>query len=243
MVPSLSVVVTFHREGLLAYAALRSYLQARAQAQQSGQLVEFVLVLDNVDAETAAIVRGHPDLQGDELIIEASVGDSALARNLGLARATGIYACVLDGDDLISSEYFQRHLTFAAGVGGRIVLHPEVVVSFGRQDSISWQLDQHTMPFSADALLSANPWVSAVFARREVFIDVPYEACFPARTGFGYEDWHWSCQTVASGYVHRVVPGTAYFYRLKESGSVNATSNALQVIMPPSDLFGRWGQA
>lgn len=239
-VPALSAVITFHREGLLAHAALCSYLQSRAHARQAGMEVEVVLVLDNADTETAAIVRNHPDLLGDEVIIPASVGDSALARNLGLAQARGIHACTLDGDDLISREYFQRHLALAAQLPENTILHAEMVINFGRDTFVSWQLDQRTMPFSADMLISENPWVSAVFARREVFAAVPYAACHPQQTGFGYEDWHWSCQTIAAGYEHRVVPGTAYFYRLKQAGSVNATSSALQAVMPPSDLFGRW---
>ncbi len=241
MDPALTAVITFHREGLFAHAALRSYLHSRLRARQAGAQVQIVLVLDNADAQTAAIVREHPDLDGSEIIVEASVGDSALARNLGIARATGTYVCTLDGDDLVSRDYFQRHLGFAATLPSRIVLHAEVVVCFGTDDRYSWQLDQRKMPFSPDLLISANPWVSAVFARRETFSEVPYVPCFPTETGFGYEDWHWSCQTVAAGYEHLAVPGTAYFYRLKQTGSINAASNTLQAVMPPSDLFGQWG--
>ncbi|HIE1459639.1 glycosyltransferase [Stenotrophomonas sp. SM006] len=243
MAPGLSVVVTFHKEGLFAHAALCSYLKSRADARQAGIDVEVVLVLDNADTETTAIIRNHPDLEGDELIIEVAVGDAALARNLGLARARGIHACTLDGDDLISREYFRRHMAFAVGLPERTILHPEVVVSFGRDNFFSWQLDQDSTYFSADMLISENPWVSAVFARRDVFAEVPYVGCRPKQTGFGYEDWHWSCQSVAAGFRHVTVPETAYFYRLKQSGSVNATSSELQVVMPPSDLFGRWEDA
>jgi glycosyltransferase involved in cell wall biosynthesis len=240
MMSDLTVIITFHREGILAHATLRSYLLSRDRALEAGIQVDVVLVLDKADAETVQIVRGHPDLRGDELIIEAAVGDSALARNLGIGSATGTYVCTLDGDDLISRDYLQRHVEFARREQGRVILHPEVVASFGMDDRFSWQLDQRTMPFSTDMMISENPWVSAVFARREVFQDVPYEPCFPRQTGFGYEDWHWNCQTIAAGYEHVVVPGTAYFYRLKASGSINTENSALQAVMPPSDLFGRW---
>lgn len=243
MTPDLTAVVTFHREGILAHATLRSYLQSRARARAGGIDVEMILVLDNADAETAARVRSHPDRHGDELIIETSVGDSALARNQGIGCATGEYVCTLDGDDLVSRDYFQRHVEMARATPGRVILHAEVVVSFGRDDRFSWQVDQRAMPFSADMLISENPWVSAVFARREVFQEVPYVACFPRETGFGYEDWHWNCQTVAAGYEHLAVAGTAYFYRLKQAGSVNTSNSALQAVMPPSHLFGDWSRA
>lgn len=205
--------------------------------------MQMVLVLDNADAETVKAVRSHPDLGGDEIFVEASVGDSALARNLGIDHATGTYVCTLDGDDLISRDYFQRHLDHARGKQGRLILHPELVVSFGADDRFSWQVDQRTMPFSADMLISENPWVSAVFARREVFSEVPYVACFPRQTGFGYEDWHWNCETTAAGYEHCVVPGTAYFYRLKETGSINTANSSLKAVMPPSKLFGGWARS
>ncbi len=240
MMTELTVVVTFHREGLFAYAALRSYMRSRQHASAAGSQVKFVLVLDNADEKTSAIVRGHPDLEGDELILVTSAGDPALARNLGIEQARSTFVCILDGDDLISRDYFQRHLAFAAAAPVRSVLHAEVVASFGRENGISLQLDQRSMPFSPDVLLHANPWISAVFARREVFSQIPYIACRPEKTGYGYEDWHWSCQTVAAGYEHLIVPRTAYFYRLKHTGSVNASSAAMRAVLPPSDLFGRW---
>ncbi|MGE6332033.1 glycosyltransferase family 2 protein [Stenotrophomonas sp. NPDC077659] len=242
MAAELSVVVTFHREGVFAHAALRSYLQSRQQARAAGSRVQFVLVLDNADEQTTVIVRGHPDLTGDELILATSFGDPAMARNMGIERADGTFVCILDGDDLISRDYLQRHLDAAANAPARSVLHAEVVASFGKWDGFGTQIDQRSMSFSPDMLLNANPWISAVFARREVFSEVPYVACRPDQTGYGYEDWHWSCQTVAAGFEHLTVPHTAYFYRIKQAGSVNANSTAVQAVMPPSDLFGRWGQ-
>lgn len=240
MTVDLTLIITFHREGILAHAALKSYLLSRNLALQGDINVQVVLVLDNADAATVQIVRGHPDLRGDEVIIETAVGDSALARNVGIGSAKGTYVCTLDGDDLISRDYLQKHVEFAGRAPGRSILHPEVVASFGVDHRFTPQLDPQTMPFSPDMMISGNPWVSAVFARRDVFLEVPYVACFPRQTGFGYEDWHWNCQTMANGYEHRVVPGTAYFYRLKAFGSINTDSNALLAVMPPSDLFGRW---
>lgn len=240
MPPELSAVITFHEEGILAHAALRSYLLSRGLARDAGIEVEFVLVLDNANAETREIVLRHPDLDGNEVVVMAAVGDAALARNVGIANATGTYLCTLDGDDLVSRDYFQRHVELARATPGRVILHPQVVVSFGLDSRFTWQLDQRVMAFTSDMLITENPWVSAVFARREVFLDVPYVACFPRQTGFGYEDWHWNCQTVAAGYKHIAVASTAYFYRLKESGSINTSSNALRAVMPPTDLFGQW---
>ncbi len=240
MMSDLTVIITFHREGIIAHAALKSYLLSRDLARQADIEVQVILVLDNADADTLQIVRGHPDLRGDEVIIETAVGDAGAARNVGVGLATGMYVCTLDGDDLISRDYLQRHVEFARRAAGPLILHAEVIATFGVDHRFTRQLDPNTVPFSPDMMISGNPWVSAVFAPRDVFLAIPYVACRPRQTGFGYEDWHWNCQTVAAGYEHAVVPGTAYFYRLKASGSVNTDSNALQAVMPPSDLFGRW---
>ncbi len=237
MTNELTAIVTFHREGILAHATLRSYLSSRARARDAGVSMQMVFVLDNPDAETSNAVRLHPDLEGDEIIIDASVGDSALARNLGVQQASGTFVCTLDGDDIISRDYFWRHIECARGNFRKVILHPEMVVSFGMYNAFNWQIDQRGQYYSRESLLLVNPWISAVFARREVFVEVPYMACYPATTGFGYEDWYWNCETTAAGYEHLIAPGTSYFYRRKFSGSVNETSKALQVVMPPSKLF------
>ena len=233
----LSVVVTFHREGILAHATLRSYMFSRARAEASGFKVQLILVMDNADAETTGFVRSHPDLRGDEVVIDASVGDSALARNEGVLHSLGSFVCTLDGDDLINRDYFQRHIECARQHSGKFILHPELVVSFGMYNAFNWQIDQRGPYYSRESLLLINPWISAVFARREVFAEIPYTACYPGSTGFGYEDWYWNCETTAAGYEHLIAPATAYYYRRKFSGSVNEASKALQAVMPPSRLF------
>lgn len=239
----LSVVITFHREGVLAHTALRSYAASRKLARAAGFTIQFVLVLDNADDCTRDIVRHHPELDGTELIVDCSAGDSALARNAGVAEASGRYICTLDGDDLISREYMHRHVLYADSNPGRNILHPEFVVSFGMYNAFNWQVDQRGEYYSRDSLLSVNPWISAVFGSREVFSEVPYVACYPAVTGFGYEDWYWNCETTAAGYRHITVPATAYYYRRKYAGSVNEASRARQAVMPPTRLFdigGGW---
>ncbi len=240
MAIDLTAIVTFHNEGILAHATLRSYLLSRNRAQASGVSVQMILLLDYADAATSHIVRNHPDLDGTELILDISVGDCGLGRNLGVAHASGIFVCTLAGYVLISRDYFQRHVEFARTTPGRLVLHAEIVVSFGATEHFSHQVDQRSMPFTTDMLMTVNPWISAVFARKDVFETLPYVACFPRQTGFGFEDWHWGCQTTAAGYEHLVVPGTAYFYRVKQSGSMNQNSSALQAVIPPTDLFGTW---
>lgn len=235
--PALSAIVTFHSEGILAHTSLRSYALARRIALVHGQAVQLVLVLDNADAETRRFVVEHPDLDGTEVIIETSLGDAALARNAGVAVSQADYVCTLDGDDLVSTTYFQKHLQQARTMQGRFILHPEMVLSFGMYSAFNWQIDQSGPFYDERALLIVNPWISAAFSTRELFETIPYAACYPRQTGFGYEDWYWNAETIAQGVVHRLAWGTAYFYRRKWHGSLNEASHALRSVMPRSELF------
>lgn len=235
--PALSVLITFHGEGILAHTALRSYALSRKIARQQGVEVQLVLVLDRADAATRAFVVDHPDLDGSESIVETQVGDPALARNAGVAACRADYVCTLDGDDLISTGYFLMHLKEASRLEGRFVLHPEMVLSFGMYSAFNWQVDQTGIYYDERAILSVNPWISASFASRELYEAIPYVACYPRQTGFGYEDWYWNSETIALGVVHRLAWGTAYFYRRKWHGSLNEASHAMKTVIPRTSLF------
>lgn len=236
---SIGVIVTFHREGILAHTTLRSYLLARKVAAAVGLDVRFFFIADYADEQTLHVLMNHPDLDGTEKIIRVALGDSALARNAGIGKADTEYLCILDGDDLISRNYFVDHYMAAQNLEGGVIIHPELVVSFGMYNSFNWQVDQAGPYFDRESLLVVNPWVSAAFARREVFETTPYAACYPSTTGFGYEDWYWNCETIAMGNTHRLAWGAAYFYRRKFSGSVNENSRSLNVVIPRTRLFSR----
>lgn len=235
--PRISVVVTFHREGILAHNTLSSYAMSRDFFRAENGDVEFVLVLDCADEGTTHAVRSHPMLDGTETIIETSVGDQALARNIGISKSTAEYIAVLDGDDLVSRRYFSDHFREAKKFGPDVVLHAEMVISFGMYNAFNWQVDQEGEYFNRASLLTVNPWICAAFAHRSVFESVPYAACYPGRTGFGYEDWYWNCETIAKGFVHRLAWGTVYFYRRKWRGSANEANHHIKAVVPRSSLF------
>lgn len=237
----LSVIVTLHKEGTLAHVALSSLFEARRHARLEGHTVQMVLVLDRADDATRAIAREHPLRDGSELLLEIDFGDSAMARNAGIGRCTGEHICTIDGDDLVSRHYFTSHLREAARHGREVILHPEMVVSFGMYNAFNWQVDQDGQYFDRNSLLMINPWISAVFAHRSVFERVPYVVCYPRTTGFGYEDWYWNCETIANGNVHRLAWGSVYFYRRKFSGSLNESSHGLRSVVPATSLWAPGG--
>lgn len=233
----IEVITTLHSEGMLAQTSLWSFERSRQSIEKKGVELRFLMVLDRPTQETREVVAQHPIVRSSDQIIVCDHGDVASSRNTGIARADGSYVCTLDGDDLISTDYFARHLEAAQASGPGSILHPEMVVSFGMYNAFNWQMHQPGPHFDRYNLLTVNPWISAAFARREVFEDIPYLECDTARTGFGYEDWHWNCETIARGLVHELAWGTIYFYRRKYRGSLNESAHSQRAMIAPTAFF------
>ena len=226
---------------MLAQTSLWSFEKSRLRAEQNGLEIRFLMVLDRPTQETQEVVAQHPMLRGSDQIIVCDHGGVASSRNTGISHSDGRYVCTLDGDDLISIDYFSRHVAAAEAAGPQAILHPEMVVSFGMYNAYSWQMHQPGPHYDKYNLLAVNPWISAAFARREIFQETPYQEFKTARTGFGYEDWHWNCQTISDGFVHELAWGTVYFYRRKHRGSLNESAHSQRAMIAPTAFFDTLG--
>ena len=231
-----SLIVTFHNEKILAHQTLSSIARARKYAYDHGISSELVAVLDRADKETAAIVRHHPDFLNQGRALEVDNGDAATSRNEGIRAATGNIVCIADGDDYYSENWIERSVHGLKAYGHQAIIHPEIVVTFGDSNFYHRQIDQKDPDFNAAGLLSHNYWVAWASSWKDTFERIPYQRTAPAQTGFGYEDWHWNCETIASGYVHHLAEQTVGFYRRKKQG-VLASDNQSSAIIKPTALF------
>jgi len=229
-----SVVMTFHDEGPLAQQSLNALRRCTEASTRAGLRVEVVAVLDRPSPETARIVMGQPGIR----VVPVDVGDLGISRNLGIAASAGQCVSVIDGDDYWSADWLTACHPLAQA---DVVLRHEWVLMFGERNEFMQQVPQTDELFDADSLLVFNPYVSSCFARREVFERHPYREKRQAATGYGYEDWHWLCETVSAGVTNRVVPGTALFYRQKPSGML-AREREGRAILPPTSLFAPGGR-
>jgi glycosyltransferase involved in cell wall biosynthesis len=237
--PKVSAIITLHHEGMLAHLTLNSIERVRRHAEARAIPVELVIVLDRADEETRRIARRHPALRASDLLTEVDFGDLSLSRNHGISLARAECIGTFDGDDYFSENWVTTAWTYVQHYGPRTIVHPEMMIAFGALNAYWWQLDQTGAHYRAAAQLMINYWNACAFARREAFRDLPYVVARVGEAGFGFEDWHWNCETIAAGYVHRLALGTVRFERRKATGSLNAAHESVSAVIRPSAFFDR----
>lgn len=229
-----SLLVTFHAEGILAHSTLNSLERCREYAEKAGISTEYVWILGSCNQETKEVVMNHPARLGNVQIIEVDQ-DLGESRNSGISIANGTAIAILDGDDYYSTNWIERAWHYLKEYGADSIIHPEFVISFGSHSAYCRQTDQD---YDKTNLLMGNFWTSWSFALRSTYQRYPYAKTSPKETGFGYEDWHWNCEIIAHDYKHRLAPETVGFYRRKASSLVSTTVNT-SAIIPPSRLFAK----
>ncbi|MDT4855632.1 hypothetical protein FQZ97_899950 [compost metagenome] len=243
--PAISVVMTFHREQVLANFALLGFLRVRTAAEAAGIAVELVAVLDSADEETTRIVTSHPAIRHDDQVLRVQNGDLAASRNDGIASAHALYIAILDGDDYYSKNWLTEALRMAEAAVGRVIVHPELTVSFGAVHCVAETFDMDRGNYPMASCMMVHPWISCSFGLRDIYKRHPYQPTRLRDTGFGFEDWHWNLETVADGIRHVTAPKTALFYRRKASSMVTEMAQG-GAIVRPSRFFDepeRWKEA
>jgi glycosyltransferase involved in cell wall biosynthesis len=229
----ITAVINCHREGMLVYASLRSALTARHRAQAAGLTVDVLAVADCSDDTTLDVLSRFADVK----ILETSVDDLGLARNVAVSQVDSEFIAFLDGDDLWGPSWLLRAHACAVGRGAPAVWHPEANLLFGPAVEPCWLIhpDVETMEGDWVSLGLRNHWTSLSFAKREIYLDIPYRGS-DVPGGFGYEDWAWNADVLDRGYVHRIVPGTAHLVRMNPD-SLSRRTIAARALMMPSALF------
>lgn len=217
---SISVVITFHNEGAYAHRTLNGLeLMCRSAAEHDLQ-VELLCALDNADPLTAEIVSQHPLVSRQGQCLEMRHGDVGSSRNHAIDQATGDYIAILDGDDLYSPRWLALAYDRCRQFEWPVIVHPERIVSFGILKGMATVFDTTCGDLNEISPLTANRWIVTSFAPRAVYQCLPYTATDTGRTGFGFEDWHWNCETLAAGLHHVTAAETALFYRRRPDSMV-----------------------
>jgi len=236
MANKISLVVTFHNEGILANYALHGFARNRINAEKFGCETELICVLDRVDTDTKKIVNDHKSVREGDKIILVDNGDLASSRNDGIKSVSGDFIAIMDGDDYYSSDWLIRAYREINSFRGDAICHPRWVFGFGRNHHLAKIRDQRTEKYPLASMLKHHPWVSCSFSKRSIYETYPYAPVHHKETGFAYEDWHWSLETLASGVFHITAEETALYYRQKAQ-SMLTQMNSTQGIIRPTKFF------
>ena len=227
-----TAVINGHREGLLAGPSILSFQEAVAHARAAGLDVETLIVLDRPDEMTTAVFKENP--VGPRDIVFTEYGDLGLARNRAVEEAHGDFVGFLDADDLWSVNWLTAAHAYSRGQQKPFVAHSEVNVVFGSARNFWTHVDSEAPDFDPGFLGIGNYWDSMSFAPRELYRAHPFaRASFGE--GFGYEDWHWNCETLLVGIPHRPVPDTLHFKR-RRANSLLSLCAEKDVVPWPTDI-------
>jgi glycosyltransferase involved in cell wall biosynthesis len=234
--PDASVVATFHGEGMLAHWMLKGFERVRAYCDAARLNLELVAVLDRADEATTRAVTTHRALRPGDQVLRVDNGDLGESRNDGFRAARAEHAGTMDGDDYYSENWIAAALERCRRDDAPVIVHPELVVSFGEVHAVTRVVDLSTQDFPKAGALKVHPWISCSFSHVDTYRRHPYESTRMRDTGFGYEDWHWNLETWAEGLLHVTASRTALFYR-RRRGSMAAGMDAGGAVVKPGRFF------
>lgn len=230
--PELSAILTVSGEGIMVGVTLHSFLDAVAEAEAAGLSVEKVLVMDRASEATLAALADC--LEPDWRRLELELGDQGAVRNAAVAFSTGAYVAFLDGDDLWSFNWLTAAMAVAREAP-RLIVHPRYNWMFGGSNNLFVKIDQTDPDFDPAFLRYGNYWDALCLAPREAYEEHPF-GVRDLRLGYAYEDWHWNCETLHAGWVHRVAPETIHFKR-RRAHSQTLKASARAALMRPTPLL------
>jgi len=216
-VPDLSVIVTSHREGLLAHKTMRSIERALAPLKDMGVAYEILISIDRGDKTTVDYFQKYQASHDLVSVYQWDFGDLSQSRNAIIKKSHGRFISLIDADDLMSGNWLSEAMTrLLAEPYGSHIAHTAMTLEFGGARSIV-QKYGHTN-HDQDILLSvwSARWNSVIIAPRTIFEKYQYE---PNSPGFGYEDWHMSMNFLMDDIKNITIPETAIFVRRKLTGS------------------------
>ena len=219
----ISVIITAHNEGLLIEKTLHSICDALSFLNRNEY--EVIIHLDKPDD----FLKRHFENNQKYKTIISNFGDPAKSRNYSIQNARGEYIYLIDGDDLVTSNFLRKGIKILEKSKDEIILHPNYNVGFSEWSGLKFVMklpDSKGKVKDLLFLLSDNPWISSALAKKTTFEKYPYT---PNEKGYGFEDYDFNIHTTELGILHKTVPDTLFFYRQKDTGSMLNSMKGQQV--------------
>ncbi|OLP52777.1 hypothetical protein BJF92_07260 [Rhizobium rhizosphaerae] len=232
-----SILLTLRDEARHVLRTLLSLEEAVAYARQSGATFELVIVLDQADRETSAIVQTYDYGAFDGAsLVEVGHASPALSRNDGVRAARGTHIAMAEAGVLVSFDFYARMLAAAGARERPAILFPDYVIGFGETAAIVKFYGPEQIGIGD--FFAQNPYDGApLFCHRSLFDDLRF-ADVGDDARFAYEDWHFNSECLARGHEILTVAGTVVFRRERAQVALARQARALaKPAVPPSRLF------
>jgi glycosyltransferase involved in cell wall biosynthesis len=198
--PKVSVIIPCYNDGAYINDAVFSVLA------QTCQDFEIIIVNDGSTDEFTNQLLAQYNMPKTKVIVTANVGPS-MARNIGIAKATGVYILPLDADDKIAPTYIEKGIQVFESNSSLGIVYCEAEFFGNRQGK--WHLPQ----FSLEAILLENMIFCTAFFKKADWEKV---GGFNANMIHGMEDYDfWLSLIELEVGVHQI-PETLFFYRIKD---------------------------
>ncbi len=234
---SLSVIITFHNEGLIAHKTMLNIFELLQPFDEEKISYEIILHVDNGDSGTLEYLNRYRD-DSRIRIIENSFGNPSDSRNFCAKAARGRYLALLDGDDILSRNFLIDGFHMLEEHSPEpIILHVEADITFGVGEAGPriWFMSDSRPDADEDTInmFTRNRWSAAVILPKSIALKYPYK---PSRHGYGYEDWVFNMDTRHAGIHHRIVPESTKLYRV-HAGSTYSLHGADNAVTYHSEMF------
>jgi glycosyltransferase involved in cell wall biosynthesis len=232
----ISVIIPAHHEGRLAHTTMRSLFRSVKYANERGVKTEIIIVMDKPDDKTLEYFSRY---ENSELLIKTvDFGDLGFTRNFGVNLSSGKYVTFLDGDNLYGQNWIYESVRYLEENNDiDIIVHPDYHIAFEAENGIWQQVSSNdSRKFNIKNLIEYNYWDAVCATKKQILLKYPYRATTGSK-GFGFEDWHFNCETLAAGIEHLIIPGTVHFMRKKRTGSLATFTLQDNRIIRPTKLF------
>ena len=230
----LTAVVTVHDEGLVAHKTMRSVFEALEKVKEAGYIYEIIVHIDNGDAATVRYFERYKDNK-DVRIFKNKFGDTGPSRNFAVQESRGKYVAFLDGDDLVSDNWYVSAIKILEKSDREAVVHPEAILTFGvdQLNVLTLQRDSLSLEKDVAILLGENCWCSVLVAKKETLLKVPYMSL---GGGYGHEDYVFNVKIMENKILHRIAKNTILFYRRSDNSRLSL-GNQEHLIIPYMEAF------
>ncbi len=232
---ALSLIVTFHHEGITAYKTLLNIQELIRPFREQGIGYEIILHLDNGDEATSEVLR-QQESDSHIRVLRNSFGNPSDSRNFCVREACGRYVSIIDGDDIISANWLIDGYRMLEKSSEPLILHVEYNITFGlaEPEPRLWRMsDSRSDDEDTVNMFTRNRWSAGIILPRTVALKHPYKR---ANHGYGYEDWVFNMDTRHAGIKHKVVPESVQFYRIR-FGSIYNLHGTESAVTDYTDMF------